>query len=134
MKRVPDAELDFGPDQVMWHDGERFTGVAFEDRTDLGLSEITYRDGLQEGWARDWYPSGALKGESAFQDGVPHGEITEFDESGSVIERSQWEYGIRVSALRRDESGSLVEVYRLDAAGPEARVLERARRQAANEA
>jgi hypothetical protein len=52
--RVPDSELDFDEDSFCTYNGVPFTGVGYEVVPDRGLSEVTYREGLQEGPARDW--------------------------------------------------------------------------------
>lgn len=45
--RVPDAELEFGPDLVMHYRGQPFTGIAFDVMEDGTRSELSYVDGLQ---------------------------------------------------------------------------------------
>lgn len=70
---VPDSELDHDEELVYTHHRQRFTVIGFEDAPGGGVSEISYRDGMQDGVARDWYPSGALKGEAQFRENVQHG-------------------------------------------------------------
>lgn len=57
--RVPDDALDFGPDQIMHYGRVPFTGVAFEDNR-TGRTEMQYRNGLQHGLTKAWWPSGNL--------------------------------------------------------------------------
>jgi hypothetical protein len=65
--RVPDDQLHYDENLIYTYRGERFTGVGYEDVPGRGLEEISYVDGLQEGPARDWYPSGQLRGETMFR-------------------------------------------------------------------
>lgn len=56
---VPDSDLDFDSDLVFTLNGAAFTGIAYEESAELWRSEITYRDGIQEGAAREWSPPGS---------------------------------------------------------------------------
>lgn len=69
---VPDSDLDFDSDLVFTLNGAAFTGIAYEETPELGRSEISHRDGLQEGPAREWNPAGVLTGESNHVQGVLH--------------------------------------------------------------
>lgn len=126
---VPDEELDFDEDLVFSHDGELFTGVAYEDSAAIGRSEVSYRDGMQEGPARDWYPTGVLKGESWYVQGVLHGIATEYDESGRIAEESVYAYGIRLTRRVIGESGAVLREERLDPRGEAGQLLERLRQE-----
>lgn len=126
---VPDSELDYDSDLVCTLDGVPFTGTAFEESPALGRSEITYRDGIQEGPARDWYPSGVLKGESQFVQGELHGTATEFGLDGVLAEESRYEYGIRVRRRTFAPDGSVITTEEIDPTSNEADLLERLRRE-----
>lgn len=65
-RRVPHEELDFDENLIYFHNRVRFTGIGYEDSPVRGLSEISYRDGYQDGPSRDWYPSGTLKVSGCF--------------------------------------------------------------------
>jgi antitoxin component YwqK of YwqJK toxin-antitoxin module len=120
--RVPDDELDFDSDLVHSWKGERFTGIGYE--TTVGIrSEITYVDGLQHGWARDYYPSGALEAEQEFRYSVAHGRLREYGEDGGLRLDAVNEYGIRVSTTRFDERGQVIEHTVLDEGSPAFQVL-----------
>jgi hypothetical protein len=69
--RVPDAELEFGPDLVMHYRGQPFTGIAFDVMEDGTRSELSYVDGLQHGPARDWDASGPLRAEDFWTHKAP---------------------------------------------------------------
>lgn len=124
---VEDSELDFDSDLVCTLDGEAFTGIAYEEVPALGRSEISYRDGVQEGLARDWYPSGVLKGESHYVEGVLHGTSREYDESGHLMTEVFFEYGIRVLARRFSSDGKVMATEELDSNDEAARQLDRLR-------
>jgi antitoxin component YwqK of YwqJK toxin-antitoxin module len=124
---VRDSELDYDSDLVFTLDGKAFTGVAYEESAELGRSEICYRDGLQEGVARDWYPSGMPKGESCYVRNVLHGTSREFDEQGRLMVEDRYEYGICVLARRFSVDGTVTETNELDANIEAARQLNRLR-------
>lgn len=127
LKVVRDSALDYGSDLVFTLEGEPFTGIAFEESAALGRSEVSYRRGVQDGPARDWYPSGVLKGESHFVDGVLHGASTEFDEVGRLVAEAHHEYGICTVARRFGPNGSLIATEELDPASEAVRLLGRLR-------
>lgn len=81
----------------------------------------------REGPARDWYPSGALKGDSQYREGVQHGIAREHTEDGEVRSEAVYEYGILLSRSERGEDAQLREVYRLADDSPNRRLLERFR-------
>lgn len=128
--RVPDDDLDFGPDQVMHYQGVPFTGIAFED-DETGLSELEYRDGVQDGFTRQWWPSGLLKTEMPYREGFVHGVVRNFDDTGRLVDESLREYGILLRQTTYDEDGRVVEIrdIRLDPASYRYGALQRYREQ-----
>ena len=100
--RVPDAELEFGPDLVMHYRGQPFTGVSYEVMEDGTRSELTYVNGLQQGPARDWDASGRLRAEDSWHANVRHGHSHTYDESGTVISEQWWDHDRKVDAPRPD--------------------------------
>ena len=118
---VADADLEYESDLVCTLGGVPFTGIAYEE-SPSGRSEISFRNGLQEGLARDWYPGGGLKAESHFVQSVLHGLTREFDESGRVTSEADYEYGIQVLGRRYSADGVLLEVQDLD---PESELAKR---------
>jgi antitoxin component YwqK of YwqJK toxin-antitoxin module len=127
--RVPDSELDFDDDLIYRWRGELFTGVGFEESPDGALSEASYEYGVQQGPARDWYPSGDLKGESHFHDNVQHGVTREYSQEGSLLMESFYEYGILVEKRERGSSGEMSTTYVLAPDEETYRTLERYRRE-----
>lgn len=126
---VPDSELDFDEDLTYRWRGELFTGVGYEDIPGRGRSEVSYRYGTQEGPARDWYPSGTLKGESFFRENVQHGARREYDQGGVLIKESFYEYGILVREKERDACGEMIAKSILSPGDKNHELLERYRRE-----
>ena len=111
--RVEDSELDYGPDLIFTYQGQLFTGIAYEDVPGKWLSEVCYRDGMQDGPAREWYPSGALRSETYYYENASHGTSREWDESGRLIAEERYEYGILVSRKMLDSSGNVAESFEI---------------------
>lgn len=127
--RVPDDELDFDEELIYRHHGTRFTGIGYDHGPDGVLSEISYRDGRQDGQAHDYYPSGALRGISDYRQNSLHGRVREFDEDGNLLLESVYEYGILIRTLCHDQSGALIETFRIDEDSPNYALLQKYRRE-----
>jgi hypothetical protein len=127
MARVPDSELDFDEELIYRHNGILFTGIGYDEMPGKGLSEVSYRDGMQDGVARDWYPSGKVKGESHFRENSLHGLKREFDDSGNLISESVYEYDILVNFVKRDASGQVIDSFHIDVDSSNYARLERLR-------
>jgi antitoxin component YwqK of YwqJK toxin-antitoxin module len=115
--RIRDDELDFDESIIYHYKGRRFTGSAYDDMPGGGISEVSYENGVQQGPARDWLPSGKLKGESFFRRNVLHGCAKEFREDGSLISEKNYEWGILVSSAEYDEAGSVAASFDLPEEG-----------------
>jgi antitoxin component YwqK of YwqJK toxin-antitoxin module len=126
--RVSDSELEYGEELIYRWRGEPFTGIGYDDSPPSGLSEVSYRNRMQEGPAQDWYPSGVLRGESVFRENVLHGVVTEYAENGDVRSEAVYEYGIALSKSERGEDGEFRQIYRLADDSPNRRLLEGFRR------
>lgn len=96
--RVPDAELEFGPDLFMHYRGQPFTGVSYGVMEDGTRSELTYVNGLQQGPARDWDASGWLRAEDSWRANFRHGRSRTYDASGAVISEQWWDHDRKVDA------------------------------------
>lgn len=120
---VRDSELNFDSDLVMTMDGSPFTGISYDESSTLGRSEIEYRNGVQEGVARDWDTSGRLKVESQYFQNTLHGLAREYGYSANLVAESSYEYGILVRRERFDGTGASIEVYELDPNSAEALLL-----------
>lgn len=124
---MPDKALDFDSDLTFALNGAPFTGIAYEESPSLGLSEIEYRDGVQEGVARDWWPSGVLKGESEHVRNTLHGASRGYDDSGRLRVVANYEYGVLVRKESFGSDGSLIGVEQLDPDSGAATLLSRYR-------
>ncbi|MBO0803350.1 MAG: hypothetical protein J2P25_09810 [Nocardiopsaceae bacterium] len=116
--RVRDDEIDFDENLVYYFKGERFTGIGYEDVPGHGLSEISYRNGLQDGASRDWFPSGQLKGESIYRENMIHGHVREFREDGSLASEENYEHGVLTRSAEFDEDGHPVSVFEISEDDP----------------
>jgi hypothetical protein len=127
--RVPDAELDFDDELIYRWRGKLFTGTGFEELPGGGLSEVSYKYGAQEGPARDWYPSGNLKGESHYRENVLHGVAREYGEDGSLTAESFYEFGILVKRREKDENGKMLITFAIQPGEYTYTMLDRYRRE-----
>jgi hypothetical protein len=125
--RVPDSELDYDGELFFTYRGEAFTGVAYEEVPGKWLSEVSYRDGVQDGAGRDWYPSGALKGESWHRENTLHGFSREYNEAQVKISEEIYEYGILIRRTRWDDSGHEIDSWTIDPSGSSFARLQRYR-------
>lgn len=115
--RVPAEALDYDGELLFTYRGEPFTGVAFEDEPGKWLSELSYSDGMQQGPARDWYPSGKLKSESWYRENTLHGFSREYNEDETVVSEDIYEYGIIIRRTRWDDAGIVTDSWHIDPAG-----------------
>jgi len=127
--RVHDSQLEYDGDLIYRRHGELFTGIGYDDTPEQGMSEVSYRDGVQEGPARDWYLSGRLKGESYFRENVQHGVAREYAENGNVLSEAVYEYGILLSRAERNASGEMRSTYELSPDNPNYELVDRFRRE-----
>src|SRR5262249_22579618 len=102
--RVPDAELEYDSELVYRHDGNRFTGVGYE-QTPAMRSEITYVEGLQQGPARDWSADGRLTGESYYFENTLHGWQRAYGDHGEPVTEELFLYGILVRRINHGADG-----------------------------
>ena len=128
MLRVSHHHLEHRSDDLVYYEGEPFTGVGY-DLADAGwlYSEIEYRDGIQWGRSRDWYAPGELAAESHFAWGWLHGPSREWHRNGQLATEELYEMGSCLKRKRWDQTGRLIEDYELKASEPEFRLLEQKR-------
>ncbi len=128
MKRVPMEEILEDEELLARLDGELFTGVAFEKNGPYGIaSELTYVDGLQEGLARDCYPSGQIKAIARYRGGVQNGEEKEWYSDGSRKLEAIYEFGILLEKRVWSVDGTKTEDYVLGKDDPLQETLRLAR-------
>jgi hypothetical protein len=127
--KVPDSELEYDEELTYRWRGVLFTGIGFDEASDGISSEVSYRYGVQEGPARDWYPSGVLKGEAWFRDNVQHGTTREYDDEGNLLSETKFEYGIMVFKSERDKGGRMIRNFEIDPKSQNYARLERYRKE-----
>ena len=115
MQRVDVNELVPDDDGTrMLYDGDLFTGTSFETWPDgTPREEIEFDDGLRHGVVREWYANGQLKREARYRHGAAHGNHRGWYESGQLESDATYELSVLVSRRRYDESGRVVEDFRL---------------------
>lgn len=113
MKKVLYDELVYGDDLLFTHNGDVFTGLAFESFVDGALStEIPIVDGKEHGIARDYFESGRVKVQTIYVSGVKHGAESEWYESGQVKEENVLHKGYLMNSKKWSETGELIEEYK----------------------
>jgi antitoxin component YwqK of YwqJK toxin-antitoxin module len=115
---VPDESLDYDEELIYTYRGQRFTGVGYSDVPGHGRSEISYVQGMQDGAARDWYPSGQLKYEANYRENARHGTTREYGEDGSLIVEALYEHSVLVKSTRYDKCGVVVDSYAISERDP----------------
>lgn len=112
-------------DGVATLDGFLFTGIAFEDATDIRpRSELSFRRGLLHGPSRDFYPSGRQIGEDMYVCGALHGMARQWRADGTIATYSEWEFGLCLVSREFDSSRELTSETTLDPASSQYRTLE----------
>lgn len=132
LPRVKDDQLDFDENLIYYLDGRRFTGIGYEEVPGKEISEIKYVNGVQDGPAREWYPSGQLKSESIYRDNVLHGHDRKFREDGSLASEKHYEHGVLVRSVEWDENGHPVSSFEISEDSPSYDILRRIRRSTGN--
>lgn len=95
------------------YEGKPFTGVAFENISDGGYTEVVFLGGLMNGLSREWYPNGNQRDEAFMFANVRHGKYWEWYESGKIHLDRTYEFGIKVNETEWDESGRVVSTFTL---------------------
>lgn len=109
-----DQGVDFGElrhddDGRMWLAGKPFTGVAIERYPNGSKgSEISYRDGIEDGLSSSWYPNGMKESETMYTAGRVNGVHREWYENGQLKLEKTIETGYELKMMQWDETGKLV--------------------------
>jgi len=110
--RVPDDDLDYGPDLVFTYKRVPFSGISYE-KGSSGLTELEYRDGLQHGRSAEWDDAGVLRWEGEYRESLRHGTFREYDGRGRLVSEALYEYGVLIERLIYNEIGQCEVVERL---------------------
>jgi len=104
--------ISVNDDLIYLYEGKPFTGVGCEYWPDGRLrSEITYVDGMEDGWSRDWYENGVLMSETQYRRGCAVGANREWQENGRLKLEERIEHGFLVESKEWNENGQLVNEY-----------------------
>ncbi|THV41914.1 hypothetical protein [Glycomyces buryatensis] len=106
--RVPDDELDMDGSQHFWYEGQRFTGIGFEENPDGGRDEISYHDGYQHGPARTMSAEGTVLEEDWYCNSIRNGISRIFRADGSISRATAYDGGTIVWGVVFDEDGETV--------------------------
>lgn len=114
MRRLDFRSLRHDEDGKMWHEGKLFTGVAVEYWPNGKIaSEMHYTDGIEDGLSVGWHDNGVLSGEKTYKIGRVKGIVRKWDRNGQLILEKEICDGTARWRKRWDESGNLIEDYRL---------------------
>ncbi|MCP3876121.1 MAG: hypothetical protein GY699_23620 [Desulfobacteraceae bacterium] len=72
-------------------------------------SEVNYKNGKVNGWARMWYESGQLHLEATYKNSKTHGIRTAYHENGQIFCRAKYKNGEILHKRNWDENGK--EIY-----------------------
>ena len=100
-------DLRHDEDGYMFHEGNLFTGIAFDSKED-GKSEIEFVNGMEDGWSRGWYKNGQLQGETYYTKGRANGANREWYENGQMKLEEEIIDGEGVWERQWDEQGNLI--------------------------
>lgn len=104
--RVHHNEVDYGPELIFTRNGELFTGFAFDEEPG-GPYEIEYRNGLQHGVSRWWYPDRTIAVVEHFYENVRHGPSCAYDEQGALRRTTLLKYGVVIEEWERGPTGQM---------------------------
>lgn len=77
------------------------SGVMYEFYpTGEKKTESAYKDGLKHGEERLWYLNGSLQAKATYKNGLLHGDYEEYHEEGSLLAKTAWMYGKRNGEYR----------------------------------
>ncbi|MBT8349709.1 MAG: hypothetical protein KJO26_00510 [Deltaproteobacteria bacterium] len=72
-------------------------------------SEIDYKKGTVNGWAKLWYKDGMLHAKATYKNGKNHGIRTAYHKNGRIFCRAEYKKGELINKKNRDEEGN--EIY-----------------------
>jgi len=103
--QVNDDELE-GSGDLVYYNGTLFTGTAVDFHSNgTKALEVSYVNGLPDGYWKEWAVSGALLVEHVCKDGLRHGPTKLYFEDGKAKVCAEYEFGIETSYAEWDRNG-----------------------------
>jgi antitoxin component YwqK of YwqJK toxin-antitoxin module len=113
--RVVKAKYENGMDKEVWVYKKNIFGkekkikeMTYFDNGNME-SEVDYKNGKVNGWARMWYKNGKLHVEATYKNNKTHGIRTAYHENGQVFCRAKYKNGKLLHKKNWDEKGN--EIY-----------------------
>lgn len=129
MLRLRTTDLEYPGDGLHYYGGKPFTGLIVYDAPEGWVEgEEPHRDGLAWGTRRRWHAPNVLAEEAQLAHGAYHGVVRKWHENGVLADASNYEYGVRVSGRRWDETGNLIDDFQLEESDPAFEILQASRR------
>jgi antitoxin component YwqK of YwqJK toxin-antitoxin module len=86
--------------------GKPYTGFASAHFADGMLEcQFEFKDGQQDGFVREWYPSGQMCREARYERGIRHGPETVWHDNGVIGHKRIYERGRLIEEYRFDLDG-----------------------------
>jgi antitoxin component YwqK of YwqJK toxin-antitoxin module len=129
MQRVDFDSLQTKADQTIVYQGQPFTGIAVETRSDGTLMcETEFVEGVQNGASREWSTRGQLIAEDTYWNGSKHGICRRWLESGQPASEDTYEYSIKTKHKEWDATGRMIDKWKLSQTDPNFGLLEQLRK------
>ena len=129
MGNVRFCSLTHDEDGRIWHEGKLFTGVGVDywQNGQIG-SELSYLDGIQDGWTRGWHENGVLRKETFYRTGKATGTRSEWHPNGQLKLEEEIEHGICLWSKEWNDQGEHLKEYQLAKGDPLFNAIESRRR------
>lgn len=115
MIRVVKAKYENGMDKEVWVYKRNIFGKEKKIKEITFFSngkkesEVEYKKGKVNGWARMWYKNGKLHVEATYKNSKTHGIRNAYHENGQIFCRAKYKMGKLISKRNWDENGK--EIY-----------------------
>jgi len=108
--RVSVDDTDMDDQQRVLYNGEPFSGTVCETgKDDQLIAETEYRDGVQDGVSREYYPNGQLEAEEQYDFGHPQGLLRYWYPNGRLREEKVVDSGRLLQGRQWAEDGTPID-------------------------
>lgn len=111
--------------------GQLYTGIIYEELGNHIVSEFEIKDGVKHGTEAVFDENGGIQETWTFKNGREDGSAKEYSETGKLLHEQFFEKGICLWSKSYDESGQVTAQYEIDKKSPEYIVLENWRKKEA---